>query len=160
MTSKKEWLLCLGVFLLALLLRATGLGAFVTWDEANWASRSVVFLQALQGKDAAGTFLVGHPGVTTMWAGGTGMAIQSWLRPDISENLALIGKGGDKAKKKLPIFLPAAKLPIALITATGVIGVYLLVKALFSRPIAFLSVILIAIDPFYLAHSGVLQLDA
>jgi len=88
------------------------------------------------------------------------MAIQSWLRPDISENLALIGKGGDKAKKKLPIFLPAAKLPIALITATGVIGVYLLVKALFSRPIAFLSVILIAIDPFYLAHSRVLQLDA
>ena len=160
MTSKKEWLLCLGVFLLALLPRVTGLGAFVTWDEANWASRSVVFLQALQGKDVAGTFLVGHPGVTTMWAGGAGMAIQSWLRPDISEDLALIGEGGDKAKKKLPIFLPAAKLPIALITATGVMGVYLLIKALFNRRIAFLCVILIAIDPFYLAHSRVLQLDA
>jgi len=160
MTSKKEWLLCLGVFLLALLPRVTGLNAFATWDEANWASRSVVFIRALQGKDFAGTLLVGHPGVTTMWAGGAGMAIQSWLRPDISEDLALIGKGGDKAKKKLPIFLPAAKLPIALITATSVMGIYLLVKALFNRRIAFLCVILIAIDPFYLAHSRVLHLDA
>ncbi|MFQ5987780.1 MAG: ArnT family glycosyltransferase [Dehalococcoidia bacterium] len=73
----------------------------------------------------------------------------------------MIEEGGRRWQlQRLPFFLPAAKLPIALLTAVGVVGIYLLTKALFSGRIAFLSAILIAIDPLYLAHSRVLHLDA
>ena len=160
-SRKRYLLLCLGLFLLALLPRIAGLEAFVTSDEPNWASRSAAFLRALQSKDLAETFSVGHPGVTTMWAGAIGMAFQCWLRPDLSRDLAIIEEGGrGEQLRKLPSLLPAAKLPIALLTAVGVGGIYFLTKALLGGRIAFLSAMLIAIDPFYLAHSRVLHLDA
>ena len=45
----------LGLFLLALLPRAIGLGTFATADEAKWVYRSAQFLGALLRGDLAGT---------------------------------------------------------------------------------------------------------
>ncbi|MDH4135832.1 MAG: hypothetical protein OEW09_03815, partial [Anaerolineae bacterium] len=57
----KQWIVALGLFLLALVPRAFGLGVFITADERRWIERSVQFFSALSVGDLADTFQTGHP---------------------------------------------------------------------------------------------------
>jgi hypothetical protein len=161
----RKWGVCLALFLLALLPRILDPGAPITWDEPKWANRSLRFLSALRRGKWGKTFLVGHPGVTTMWLGATGITLQCRLQPDACEDLSLLSASSgeqyesEEALKQLPRLLPAAKLPLAFVIAASVVGMYLLARRLFRPPIALLGAVLIATDPFYLAHSRVLQLD-
>src|SRR4051812_34932581 len=79
----RTFLIAAAIFLLALAPRALAQGRFVTVDEAyHWFERAQLFLHAVRGGDWAGTNLVGHPGVTTMWLGALGVlahqALASW----------------------------------------------------------------------------------
>ena len=154
------------LFLLALLPRLLFLNAFITWDEPMWTYRSIRFLTALQRMDFAGTFLVGHPGVLTMWSGATGISIQRLLgygsATDLTwlSGLPTLDPRDTEALCKLAPFLPAAKLPAAVIHAACIVGIYLLARRLFDAKVALLAAILIALDPFHLALSRVLHIDA
>ena len=53
-----------------------------------------------------------------------------------------------------------ARLPIAVLTAVMVVLVYLLVRRLWGERIALIGTLLIALDPFLLAHSRILHQDA
>lgn len=155
------------LFLLALLPRLLHLNTFITWDEPMWTYRSIRFLTALLRGDFRGTFLVGHPGVITMWAGAAGIAVQRFLLNPSSagdlvwlSELPALNPRDLEALRRLATFLPAAKLPLALLNTAIVLGFYSLAKRLLGTKAALLTALLLAFDPFYLALSRVLHMDA
>ena len=56
--------------------------------------------------------------------------------------------------------LSTGRLPIALITSGAILIVYILLAKIFNPKIALLSAVLIALDPFFIAHSRFIHLDA
>lgn len=157
----------ISLFLLALLPRVLALNTFITWDEPVWVYRSIHFLTAVWAGDWAGTLLTGHPGVITMWLGSVGVAIKSTLlSPGLTTDLGWVSAlprldpQDLEALRRIALFLPAAKVPVAVATALATAGVYPLARRLFNPRAAFLGTLLAALDPFFLAHSRVLHLDA
>ncbi len=163
---KREAPICLALFLIALLPRLLSLDAFITWDEPMWTYRSIKFLSALRRLDFDATFLVGHPGVMTMWSGAAGISIQRLLgfgsATDLGwlSGLPTLDPRDSEALFKLAPFLSAAKLPLAVLNAACVVGIYLLAKRLFDARVALFAALLLALDPFHIALSRVLHIDA
>jgi hypothetical protein len=175
--ARRETLACLLLFLVALLPRLLSLNAFITWDEPMWAYRTIRFMAALAEGRWGDTFVVGHPGVITMELGALGIALHrllpggplfryaggystqtaadwAWLR-----DLPRLDPQDLEGLRRAAAFLPAAKLPLIIVMALAVVGLYLLTERLFDRRVALVAALLIALDPFYLAHSRLLHLD-
>jgi 4-amino-4-deoxy-L-arabinose transferase-like glycosyltransferase len=155
----------IGLFFLALVPRALALSAFLTPDERRWLGRSVSFLIALLEGNWAGTLRKGHPGVTTMWTAVAGLAGKYlsgvWsggLSPSQASLLEFL-RGAPTDAVGLD-YLAAIRFPTALLTSAFVVVLYFLVGKLWGRKVALLSAVLVALDPFYLAHSRLLHHDA
>lgn len=162
---RRETATTLALFLIALVPRLLALNVFVTADERRWVDRSAKFFMALLEANWAGTLQRGHPGVTTMWGGAMGL-MAKYLSHALSEGLP-VGVGGLlEFLESVPVdvvdinYLAIMRIPIALLTSIAVVVIYLLVKELFGSQVAFLSGALLALDPFYLAHSRLLHHDA
>src|SRR3954470_5335978 len=137
-------LLVLGV---ALLPRVLGLADFFTIDEADhWILRVRLFSEALGQHNWAGTNLTGHPGVMTMWLGGLGrrLAIANGIAPS-SDSAA---------------YLAMLRLPLAVTNSLAVAAGYLLLRRIVRPQLALLAAILWATEPFLIAHSRLLHVDA
>ncbi len=159
----KKISLCLGLFLLALGPRLFGLDVFITPDERRWIARSVLFFSAILRRDWADTFQSGHPGVTTKWTGGLGLLGKYLLETQEPPGLA----GLQDFLNAVPIdpsisveYLTPARLPTVFLASLFVVVVYLLTRKLLGSGIALLGAILLAFDPFFLAHSRVIHHDA
>jgi len=154
-----------GLFILALVPRALALNAFLTPDERRWLGRTVKFFVALLEGNWAGTLRKGHPGVTTMWtavAGLTGKYLSGVWSGGLSASQAsllefLWGVPTDAVDLE---YLVAIRFPTVLLTSAFVVVLYFLVGKLLGRKVALLSAVLVALDPFYLAHSRLLHHDA
>ncbi len=154
-----------GLFVLALIPRALALNTFLTPDERRWLGRSVKFLAALLYQDWAGTLRKGHPGVTTMWTAVAGLAgkylLGAWAdgvsvgRASLLEFLR-----GVPTDMVALDYLVAIRFPTVLLTSAFVVALYFLVGKLWGQKVALLSAVLVALDPFYLAHSRLLHHDA
>lgn len=143
-------LFVIGLFLLALLPRALNYGTFLTVDEAyHWFERSESFLRALRHGDYAGTFLVGHPGVTTMWLGAIGIRLHQILA-----DLGWVRLADADLQRVL------LRLPVAVVTSLSITLAYPLVRRLLGTPTAVVAVMLWATEPFLVAHSQLLHTDA
>ncbi len=161
--DKRSWLrigLAVALFSLALIPRFWGLGVTVTTDEPGWVARSARFASALLSGNLADTYLTSHPGVTTMWTGAAGLLAAHLFQDrssmgSLSDFLAAVSTDPFQA----PLF-PAARFLTALLTSACVVAVYFLVGKLFDHETALLSAIILALDPFYLAHSRVIHHDA
>ena len=157
-------LVVLLLFLAVWIPRVPALDAFVTPDESAWLRRSANFYQAISRGDFAHTFQREHPGVTVTWVGTLGFLqllpgyaqepprqlvkaqLESWL----AEHSTIT-----------PLELLAAArwwmvLWITLIT----VAAYFPLRKLFGPQIAVLAVLFMAWDPFLIALSRVLHLDA
>ena len=155
----RSWLYALGVFVLALLPRIWDLSAIITPDERRWVERSVAFFSALLQQDWVSTFQEGHPGVTTMWTGTLGLwgkYLQSYSDMPLPQYLAQVTTRPSVSLE----YLAPTRLPTAILTALGIVLVYLLLLRLFNTLPALLAAVLLALDPFYLAHSRVIHHDA
>jgi hypothetical protein len=153
-------LLSLALFLMALLPRAIGLGVFATADEAKWVYRSAQFLGALLRGDPAGTVVNLTPAVTTTWLGSTGLAAyyglhQAELGMSFADWLALL----PEFRADLDV-LVAVRWPMVLLTSAGVVVFYLLARRAMAEWVALLFVLLLALDPHFIALSRVLGHDA
>ncbi|MDP8922330.1 MAG: glycosyltransferase family 39 protein [Chloroflexota bacterium] len=143
------------LFLVSLYPRAINLGGYLTTDEGNWMGRTALFARALLDGDPAGTYQSGHPGVMTMWASLIGMgperalALGSYVRPD----------GLEKAPNYLET-LHLARRSFAVLTSLAVVLVALLTWRLFGLGPALLAGVLLALEPFFLAHSIVAHVDS
>ena len=131
----------------ALLPRMLGLADFFTIDEADhWILRVRLFSEALGLHNWAGTNLTGHPGVMTMWLGGLGrrLAIANGIAPS-SDSAA---------------YLAMLRLPLAVTNSLAVAAGYLLLRRIVRPQVALLAAILWATEPFLIAHSRLLHVDA
>jgi 4-amino-4-deoxy-L-arabinose transferase-like glycosyltransferase len=136
--------------LLAFLPRALDLGVFLTIDEANfWLRRSELFLSALRSGDYGATALSAHPGVTTVWLGGAGLALRRALL-----------EWGLLADTSFPTHLALIRLPLALVHSATILLGYALLRRLLPFGVALLGALLWALDPFLLGYSRLLHTDA
>ena len=144
------WIPALCIFLMALIPRISNLNAIITPDERRWVERSVAFFSALLQQDWAATFQEGHPGVTTMWTGTLslwGKYLADQVRMPLLDYLSQVTTRPSVTVE----YLAPARLPTAILTALGIVLVFLLLRRLFDPLPALLAAILLALDPFYLA---------
>ncbi len=166
-TERVSWLLkrdvsvSIALFFLALVPRAVGLNVFLTTDEPIWIRRSLSFFVALLERDYARTAVHYKPGVTTLWSGVLGLMADYLLQAS-----AWPGGLADFVQAMLPAqpvsvdYLAFVRFPTVLLTSACVVGIYFFTRRLFNQGIALLSAILLALDPYYLAHSRVIHQDA
>ena len=151
----------LALFFLAFLPRAFGLHRFLTPDENLWIGRAAGFLDALSHGDLAGTFQVGHPGVTTRWTASIGMIVHYLPHVAWREDQLWLGQ---RALADIPDHLmevlAATRFPTVILFSCLVVAVYFLARRLVGKETAFLGAVLLALDPFCLAISRVIHHDA
>lgn len=148
----ERWAL-VGLFLLALIPRTV----YPVSRPLQWYFRSAEFFQAVLHGDWAGTFFTEHPGVVGMWLSGAALwgwyGLQSLL--GLSPPTPLETQGYAFADR-----VAVGVLPLALIVALGIVWGWFLLRRLFDRRVAWVATVLWALDPFHLANSKVLHLDA
>jgi len=162
-----HWSLVIGISAVSFLLRILPIGRYVTPDEPIWVYRAIRFADALSAHDWGAIPATGHPGVTTMWLGAAGVAVQRLLDPagsvthlDWIRHLAWLAPENGEAFRHLAFFLPAGRVTVAVVTTLGLVALYPLLARVFDRRTALLTVGLLAIDPFLIGHSGLLHTDA
>jgi hypothetical protein len=160
------WLAAL-VFGLALASRAWSSTPFVTFDEPAWVYRSVRFLLALTRRDWAGTLLVGHPGVLTMWSGAASLAWH-WLVTGAISGAQLVAVdaapvldvlNADQVRQ-LAALLPYAKQGSLLLHAVLAALTFVVAGKALGRAEALVISALLLTDPYLLGLSRVLHIDA
>ncbi|MHB1294779.1 MAG: ArnT family glycosyltransferase [Anaerolineae bacterium] len=148
------------------LSRSLAASTFVTWDEPAWVYRSVRFLTALSEGDLRGTMQVGHPGVLTMWIGALSLLWGQTIGAVSQAQLAAVNAIStldvhDPGTLTLLVgLLPAAKAGIPLAHGLIAVGIFLLLQRLLGVRYALVGALFLAVDPYYLALSRVLHMDA
>lgn len=155
--------LAAAVFLLALGPRLWRIDAHLTPDELRWVCRTVGFHTGLATGDLGLTLQTGHPGVVTMWLGGLGLPAApdaAWSRACLdSKSSELLYELADADRRVILDRLYAGRRRIALATALMAAVIVWLAGRVFGRRTALAAAPLIALDPFWLAHSRFLHLD-
>ncbi|MDM8520740.1 phospholipid carrier-dependent glycosyltransferase [Anaerolineales bacterium HSG6] len=153
-----SWAISLFLFILALTPRLPGLGRFITSDEPSnttgYISRTIEAFLAGEFRDTYWHF---YPGVTMSWLNGFGLGGQYLLDLLVGANPLPFT---EYIYQDLTTFLIAVRLPYVLLTALFVPLVYWLTRQLLPQPIALFGALLLAFDPFFLAHSRVVHGDA
>jgi hypothetical protein len=158
--SQRAWRIStlLGVlFLVALTPRWVARDTYVTADEDNWMRRAGGFAWGLANGRPGRTYQNGHPGVLTMELAILGQG------PGGAERFADPVTGNPRVVTAVPGFfegLVEARRAFALATAIGVVAVAGLAWRLLGAGPAVLGGLALALDPFYLAHSQLVHLDA
>lgn len=141
--------------LLALALRLPELERYATIDESRWVSRAADFAAYLQQGDPEETYLVGHPGVTTMWLGALG------LGPERVQAFSFLAGQTDVTRRDGYLeALVAARRAAVLANAVALGGLAWLAWGVFGPGPAVLGTVLLLLDPFLTAHSRLIHLDA
>ncbi len=142
-----------GLFLLAFLPRLV----YPVSRPLQWYVRSAQFVEAVLRGDWGGTLFSEHPGVTVMWL--SGAALWGWYAL-----LSLLGfhpptplqtEGYAFADR-----VAVGVAPLALVVSLGILWGWSLLRRLFGSRVAWVAALLWALDPFHLANSKVLHLDA
>jgi hypothetical protein len=143
------------LFLVALYPRMINLTGYLTTDEGNWMGRTALFTRGITQNIPTDTYQSGHPGVMTMWLSLIGMgpdralALVEYVRPD----------GLEKAPNYLET-LYSARRAFAVMTSFGVVAIALLSWRMFGMGVGLLTGVLLALEPFFLAHSVVTHVDS
>ncbi len=164
------------LLLLALILGLAGavrldrLDRFIASDELRWTCRSINFHTALEERDWASTFQVGHPGVVTMWLGSAGLPLEQvgeWRElcraTDGGKDLSMLDDVGmEGVLQTMAPLLFAARRGVAVGSLLLLALIYVLMRwgiGLKAVP-ALSGLAVLSLDPFLVAHSRVLHLDA
>ena len=158
----KRLSLALGVVLLVALPRLSGLGGYLIVDESDrwrWAEE---FYRALVSGDLRATLVGdGYPGILPVWLETIWLLGES-LRRSILEG----GWFGDEGIYMLfhvwsrTAYLPQQRLPIVLFNTLLALLVGWCTAKVYGRRVGLVALVLIALDPFYLADSRVNRAEA
>jgi hypothetical protein len=156
----------LGLFLAAFLPRARDLATFVTWDELFWTHAALHFNREVEGQDWQGTYVIGQPGVVTMWLGTLGLISRAALGQGAPWE-AVLSAGEGRYRDDDPALLDqlwrhwqGLGLVTALVTSLAVALAGLALRPLWGGGAALSAGLLLAWDPYFVAHSRVMALDA
>ncbi|MBN1877539.1 MAG: hypothetical protein JXA33_25175 [Anaerolineae bacterium] len=157
----------LAFFFLAFLVRCVSLGRYVTNDEPIWVMRAVQFSDAVAARDWSSIPQTGHPGVTTMALGALGVRLTTMLNPVEAEmhlnwirSLAWLSPENSKAFPHLAYFLTVGRVLVAIVTSFGISLSYALARRRLDARWARWLALCLALDPFFIGHSGLLHTDA
>jgi hypothetical protein len=151
--SAAFWGSLLFLFLLALVPRV----CYPVMRPLIWYNQSVIFWKALLEGNWGGTYRFSHPGVTVMWVAGLGLQIYAIIH-GLSGDELFRPPLDSSGLRHYPVEAGVAAL--ALVIATCIVIAYILLTRLTSWPVAFCSGCLLALDPFFLAFSKVILVDA
>lgn len=143
------------LFVVAVAVRLVGIDLFITPDEDNWMRRTGNFSYGLETGDFWRTYQAGHPGVTTMWIARLGIG---------PEAARLTGNTNvDGPVTLLPGFmdlLVKARLAMILVNSALLVTCVALGWRMFGLGPALVGGLLLALDPFMIALSQVVHVDA
>lgn len=115
--------------------RLFSLDAHWSSDETLWLQRSAVFMNAVQHNNFSETLITHHPGIMTMWFAG--------LRQ-------FFGNGAVSVSLK---DLALARWFIGLVVSGGLVGIFFILRRMFSFLPALFMWAFLTINPFFLAQS-------
>jgi hypothetical protein len=158
------------IFMVALLPRVANLDVFLTADEDDQIMFASLFLEATLKGDPANALVLGYPGVPTLILGAVGVGLRylfhfsgilplHWVDTDLMTTLQQTTSQFGVFDHPLD-FILWVRVPMAIAAALCVMGIYLLSRRLLGEPLALLSTLIIAFDPFILAHTRVIHVDA
>lgn len=159
--------LLIGIFCISFFLRIFEITVPLNLDEVLWLSRGTLFFKFLFEGNLAETFQRHHPGVTNMWLYGSGMLLNcqfnqlfpGWL--DMKQSVDIQGCLNTIALWKIPINLYIIpRLLQAIITSACMVAIYVLAKRLLGQAVALAAIILLILEPFFLAYQRLLTTDA
>ena len=148
-----EWGVPVFIFIAALAPRLPGLDLFLTTDEPFNIRQSAVVIDAVLRGDFRSTYWHFYPGLTIAWLSGLGMLFQ-WLWTGTAEPFMQF------VQRDIVQQLSVARLPHAFLGAWYAVAVYGFARRLLGRRVALVGALLIAWDPFMLAHTRVTHGDA
>jgi hypothetical protein len=163
--SPKRYMIFIGILIVAIWLpRGLALDRFVTPDERKWLARSANFYYALTHGDFSHTYQREHPGVTIMWAGTAGFLSRylAYARetPGQFDHDAMALASFLQAHGHEPLeLLTAGRVFVVLGITVALMLAFLAAVRLFGFLSAAVGFLLIAFDPFHVAHSRLLHLD-
>lgn len=136
------------LFIVALIPRLIGVGAFLTADEKNWVGRGVEYLRALRDFRINDTLQTTHPGIPTLVVAGASVAVAERIT------------GTTFSFDNIRLFATAAQLPMIVINSLLVALLYLAARQVIPRAPAFLGALVLALDPFVVGYSKIVHVDA
>jgi 4-amino-4-deoxy-L-arabinose transferase-like glycosyltransferase len=169
-----EWtarlLILLAVFLVALLPRIMGLDTFITADEDDQIMFASHFLKSVLTGNFGGALVLGYPGVPTLMLAAGGVAARyffhyngwnplPWVTSDFFSTLEATTLRFGYFDHPLD-FLVWVRLPMVVVAALAIVGIYLFTQRLINEQVALVAAVLLSFDPFILAHSRVVHVDA
>lgn len=169
----RRWLhlaIPLGLFLVILIPRILGLNTFLTADEDDQIMFSSAFLRAVLRGNFSNALVLGYPGVPTLILGAIGVGVRYWVHyqgwlplswvhaglfPTLREVTAKFGTF------EYPLdFITWVRVPLVLAASFSILGIYFLTRRLLGQRLAILGTLIIAFDPFILAHTRIIHVDA
>ena len=155
------------LLLLALTLpsRLTRIEAAVNIDEPWWVISSSNFYYAITHRDFENTYFEYHPGVTNMWVistamlayfpeyRGFGQGFFDQRKPFYEEFLR------ENGKETIELVRYARTIQAGVLAIFAIIA-FLLLSLIVGENLAFLSIALASISPFFLGHSRLLNMEA
>jgi predicted membrane-bound mannosyltransferase len=147
------WVGLVFIFFLALMPRLSS----PVMRPMVWYKRSVYFWDAVLAGNWGGTYQFYHPAVTVMWVTGLGLRIYAMMHGWTSDDL-LNPPVGASGIGHYPIEAGVAALAFAI--AICIVIAYVLLTRLTDWSVAFCAGCFLALDPFFLAFSKVILVDA
>ncbi len=143
------------LYILALGLRLWGLGQSVTADDQDWIGRAVDFAGAVEQHKPRNTYQSAHPGVPALWVATLVMSPGQVreLEARDAEQATLV-----RSPSYLPVLI-STRRALASYAAMLVVVTALLVWRLFGVGPGVLAGLLLAAEPFLVAHSQVFGPD-
>ena len=128
----------------------------ITADEDNWMRRAGGFTYGLLNGQLGRTYQNGHPGVTTMWVAMLTLGPDRMVQyADRVHNQRLVGRVAGFWDA-----LVDARIGFALVTAALVTLIAGLAWRLFGPLVGVLAGLIVGLEPFYLAISQLVHMDA
>jgi len=163
MSKLKEIGIVAALLAISAVPRYAGLGRFTSLDEPFWLRQSSNFYYALGQRDFRNTLYEYHPAVTTMWIISAGMLAyfpeyralgQGYLKPGkVDEFLVAHGKS------MLELLITSRAIQVAVVLGL-LLAVYWLLRSLFNRGEAFFAATFVALSPFLIGQSRLLNHEA
>jgi 4-amino-4-deoxy-L-arabinose transferase-like glycosyltransferase len=147
-------LIALFIWIVALIPRVYGLGGFITIDEIKWIEGAGQFTNALLSGQLAQTYWHFFPGITTTW-GESLLLLVGWRMHGGEPAAYIAGLLADPARS-----IGFFRLSGAVLTSAISPLVFMSARRFFNDWSAALAGAFIALNPFFLAHSRLVNGDA
>jgi hypothetical protein len=131
-------------------------------DDPIWQSRILSFIEQLKRGDLMAFSQSAHPGITLLISGGLTYYLSGFAASDELNSFSQETLISNDENVKLLRYQGSmlGRLDVAVFTCLLLLTLYFFLRRIFEFKLALLAYAFLAIDPFYVAHGRVLQLDS